>query len=340
VKEETMEEMFVAAAKGREEGKRWKEGAYGWRDVYVHHALALRLPLLPRAPATDAVEAQGAAMGVCGWLLAGESSFIPLPSPVGSATGPQALLSFRLVVQNVAQDVITLPFQRFQVGVRATLGGTREEVEGAKEGEGEGEGEEGLPRRSISHTSSTTTAMCGSSEEEGEGREEHGGGAVLLNEPTMTQLKSQGLNATSYQCALLTGPDEPGGGEGSLPWLCYEGVGGLRMALFDTAVLAFYVLVHGNVGTALGGEPGEPWLGRRQPARLRAETVRKLAKQLEFTVYVPKKAGGRTREGEDGIEESGARGPRVGRGGEECEDGLGRKVGVTLTPVDGPGRRE
>jgi hypothetical protein len=112
------------------------------------------------------------------------------------------------------------------------------------------------------------------------------------------------------------------------------------MALFDTAVLAFYVLVHGNVGTALGGEPGEPWLGRRQPARLRAETVRKLAKQLEFTVYVPKKAGGRTREGEDGIEESGARGPRVGRGGEECEDGLGRKVGVTLTPVDGPGRRE
>ena len=348
VKEEAMEEMFVAAAKGREEGKGWKDGAYGWREVYLHHALALRLPLLPRAPATDAVEAQGGATGVCGWLLAGESSFIPLPSPAESATGPQALLSLRLVVQNVAQDVITLPFQRFQVWVRATLGGTREEVEsegkgakeGAEEGEGEDKDEDGLPRRSISHTSSTTTATCGSSEEEGEEREEHRGGVALLKEPTMTQLKSRGLHAASYQCALLTGSDEAGKGEGSLPWSCYEGVGGLRMTLFDTAVLAFYVLVHGNVGTALGGVPGEPWLGRRQPARLRAETVRKLAKQLEFIVYVPEKAGGRTKEGKDWIGESGARGPRVGRGGEECEDGLGRKVGVTLTPVEGPGRRE
>jgi len=303
----------------------------GWRDVYVQQALALRLPHFPNLLAVDSVTSLGGSTGVCGWLLAGASSYIPLPSPVGSSTAPQALLSLRLVVQNVAHDMITIPHQRFDVHVGKQAASKQQDQK---------QGPRVIPTRSISNTSSTTTASGGSSSgSDGEGEEDeqekHAGVTVLLREPTAAQLKEQGVDPSLYQTSLVSCQETDLDAAGSIPWACYEGVGGLRLGLFDTAVLTFYVLLSGDLGMSLGMGAGNgkgKAKGKGKGVGLSVEEVEALTKEMAFTALVPPKekvvedvvAGDTEEKGEDAMEEGGA------MESEEDGDGLGKEVRVTL----------
>ena len=269
---------------------RWKGcedlelGTASWREVYATHAQALHKPCLPPSLASLVVVASGCATGVVGWLMQAPSSLIPLPSPTGMTA--HSLLLLHLVVQNVAHDMVTIPHQRFEV--QAAVGG--------------GDKAKRPPVRTLSHLSSTTTASSHSSSSSSSCDDEQEETVVdftLLWEPTAPQLKELGVDVAYYQPYLMSCNETKLEGEGSIPWASYEGVGGLRLGLFDTAVLAFYVLVSSS-------------------EMHKTTDVMGMAKETSFVALVPPKI---KVEGEESM---------LFKEEEDDESGLGKQVRVAL----------
>ncbi len=298
-----------------------------WRNVYVQQARALRLPHFPNLLSMGSVISLGGSAGVCGWLLGGASSYIPLPSPVGSSAAPQALLSFILVMQNVAYEMVTIPHQRFEVHVKKQTPLQQQK---------QNRGPRVIPTRSISNISSTTTSSIGStSDGDGEGEEqaEQANVPVILQEPTVMQLKEQGLDPSLYQASLVSCQETDLNAAGRIPWACYEGVGGLRLGLFDTAVLTFYVSLRGDLGMSsiMGAWNGKE-KAKGKGEEMSVEEVEVWTKEMAFTALVPSKVQAVAVSDVNKKEEKGDDATEGGRAmeGEEYGDGLGKLVLVTL----------
>ncbi|KAM3569470.1 hypothetical protein VYU27_008437 [Nannochloropsis oceanica] len=298
-----------------------------WRHVYVQQARALRLPHSPNFLSIGSVVSSGESEGVCGWLLARTSSYIPLPSPVGSSSAPQALLSFILVMQNITHDMITIPHQRFEVHIKRQVPSQQQKQK---------QGPRVIPTRSISNSSSTTTSSIGSTSDgdgEGEERKEQANMPVILQEPTEMQLKERGLDPSLYQASLMSCQETDLNADGSIPWVCYEGVGGLRLGLFDTAVLTFYVLLRRDLcmRSDTGAENGKE-KAKGKGEGMSAEEAETWTKEMAFTALVPSKVPAvavsdvcnKEEKGDDTTEGGGV------LDSDEDGDGLGEEVRVTL----------